>query len=289
MERPLVSVLMTSYNREKYIAESIESVLRSTYDNFELIIVDNCSNDKTVEIVKQYALKHNRIRVYVNSENIGQFRNRNLVATYAKGKYLKYLDSDDVLYPTGLEVLVGIMEQFPEAGYGQSLRHPDKSRPCPFVLSSEDTFAYHYETASGIFDNAPLESIIKKEAFEKVNGFDIDAICGDFAFWLKIACFYPIVLAPNGIGWYRVHADQEMQKARMSSKVAFEYLKAEEMLISENSVISSDLKRKILQKNRVLQLKFCLFVLRRLQIKNFFSLLKMHHANPKSIFKITTS
>ena len=59
---PLVSVLMTAYNREKYIAEAIESVLASTYKNFELIIVDDCSKDKTVEIARRYAKKDQRIK-----------------------------------------------------------------------------------------------------------------------------------------------------------------------------------------------------------------------------------
>ena len=65
-DSPLVSVLMTAYNREKYIAEAIESVLASTYTNFELIIVDDCSTDKTVEIAKSYEVKDNRIKVYIN-------------------------------------------------------------------------------------------------------------------------------------------------------------------------------------------------------------------------------
>ncbi|MBN8834489.1 MAG: glycosyltransferase family 2 protein [Sphingobacteriales bacterium] len=77
---PLVSVLMTAYNRQPFIAEAIESVIASTYQNWELIIVDDCSNDDTVSIAKSYLLKDNRIQVFENKKNLGDYPNRNLVA-----------------------------------------------------------------------------------------------------------------------------------------------------------------------------------------------------------------
>src|SRR5665213_2881754 len=115
-DQPLVSVLMTSYNREKYIAEAIESVLASTYTNFELIIVDDSSTDNTVEIAKSYGRKDSRIKVFVNEKNLAQFGNRNKAASYSRGYFLKYFDSDDVMYPDCLEVMVSAMATYPEAG-----------------------------------------------------------------------------------------------------------------------------------------------------------------------------
>ena len=67
---PLVSVLMTAYNREKYISAAIESVLESTYTNFELIIVDDGSTDRTIEIAKTFAVNDARIKVYINKPNV---------------------------------------------------------------------------------------------------------------------------------------------------------------------------------------------------------------------------
>ena len=75
--RILVSVLMTSFNREKYIAEAIESVLASTYKDFELIIVDDCSKDNTVGIAKKYEELDSRVKVYINEVNLGDYPNRN--------------------------------------------------------------------------------------------------------------------------------------------------------------------------------------------------------------------
>src|ERR1041384_7268362 len=100
---PLVSVLMTAYNREDYIAEAIESVLASTYTNFELIIVDDCSSDNTVAIAKEYKAKDKRIKVYVNEKNLGDYPNRNKAASYANGDFLMYVDSDDKILTDGIQ------------------------------------------------------------------------------------------------------------------------------------------------------------------------------------------
>ena len=75
MEAPLVSVLMTAYNRQQFIAEAIESVLASTYINFELIIVDDCSKDDTVLIAKTYEKLDARIQVHINEQNLGDYGN----------------------------------------------------------------------------------------------------------------------------------------------------------------------------------------------------------------------
>ena len=113
----MVSVLMTAYNREKFIAESIESVLAQTYTDFELIIVDDNSTDRTREIILSYA-KMYKIRYYFNEINLGEYQNRNQAASYARGKYLKYLDSDDLMDKDCLSIMVNQMEKYPEAAIG---------------------------------------------------------------------------------------------------------------------------------------------------------------------------
>ena len=129
---PRVSVLMTAYNREKYIAEAIESVLASTYTNYELIIMDDGSSDNTVNIARSFEIKDRRVKVFKNETNLGQFPNRNMAATYAQGTYLKYVDSDDVIYPYTLEMMVNNMEQFPEAALGFCLTHGPCKKPLPY-------------------------------------------------------------------------------------------------------------------------------------------------------------
>lgn len=206
---PLVSVLTTAYNREKYIAEAIESVLASTYANFELIIVDDCSTDKTVQIVRSYEAKDKRVRVYVNEKNLGDYPNRNRAASYAKGKYLKYLDSDDIIYPHGLEVMVKSMEQFPEAGFGLSAAGYDSS-PMPLLRTSKEAYWEHL-ISKNHFDRAPGSAIILREAFNRIKGFSGKRMIGDFELWLKMACYYPMVVFQRDLVWDRTHKNQERQ------------------------------------------------------------------------------
>jgi len=87
---PIVSVLMTSYNREDFIGEAIQSVLNSTFKDFELIICDDGSTDKTVEIARSFEKADPRVKVFINPKNLGDYPNRNQAASHATGKYLKY-------------------------------------------------------------------------------------------------------------------------------------------------------------------------------------------------------
>ena len=259
MELPLVSVLMTAYNREKYIAEAIESVIVSTYQNWELIIVDDCSKDKTIEIAKSYEAKDARIKVFVNEKNLGDYPNRNRAASYAKGKYLKYVDADDLVYPYGLEQLVFYMEQFPDAGYGLCSLEQDDDRPYPFQLSSSEAFYRHYISKKWIFHKAPLSSIIKKEVFDKIRGFTGKRMLGDFEMWQLLSEKYPVVLMPHGIVWYRVHVEGEMQYARDNASQMFEYkLLAESFLKRDSNPLNTLDKAFAIKKIKKEQSRFIL-------------------------------
>ncbi len=245
-EQPLVSVLMTVYNREKYIAEAIESVMASTYQNWELIIVDDRSKDTSVAIANSYKAKDGRIRVYINETNLGDYPNRNKAASYAKGKYLKYVDADDRIYPHGLEVLVHYMEQFPEAGYGLCSLSQDKMRMFPFSLSPQEAYQRHY-FEQPLFHKAPLSSIINKDAFAIVGGFTGKQHLGDFEQWHLLSQKFHVVLMPHGIVWYREHDDQQMNANRTDPYVPFKYiLLAEELIASEGCPLRDDDKKKAL-------------------------------------------
>ena len=224
---------MTAYNREKYIAEAIESVMASTYKNWELIIVDDQSKDNTVEIAKKYKAKDKRIKVYINEKNLGDYPNRNKAASYAKGKYLKYVDADDMIYPYGLEQLVFYMEQFPEAGYGLCSLEQDEEKIFPLQLSPQESYQRHYFKTS-IFHKAPLSAILKKEAFENLGGFTGKRMLGDFEMWHLLSQKFPIILMPHGIVWSREHDEQEMALHRSDPMEPFKYILITERLISSS-------------------------------------------------------
>lgn len=106
---PLVSVSMPVFNSERYIAEAIESILAQTYTNFELIIVDDGSSDRTREIVDQFT-DPRIIKIY-SDQNRGLITTRNLIAGIAKGKYLALLDADDQAFPERLAIQVEFLEK----------------------------------------------------------------------------------------------------------------------------------------------------------------------------------
>jgi glycosyltransferase involved in cell wall biosynthesis len=133
---PLVSILMTAYNRELFIREAIESVLKNTYQNFELIIVDDGSKDQTVNIANDYAQKDCRIKVFVNENNIGDYPNRNRAASYAKGKYIMFCDSDDSLIQNGVERCIESMFKFPTAKFGMYWAYYERD---PFIRTPSES------------------------------------------------------------------------------------------------------------------------------------------------------
>ena len=190
---PLVSVLMTCFNREQYVADAIKSVLASTYSHLELIIVDDCSTDNTVEIIKKFEVFDARVKVFVNEQNLTDYPNRNKAASYAKGKYLKYVDSDDFLYPHGLAILVSRMEANPEATVGLAKRS-FKDKPFPILLSPNECYKLHFIDHFGIFNNAPTSSIIRRDFFLSIGCFSGLNQYGDYEFWLKAGAINPILM-----------------------------------------------------------------------------------------------
>ena len=209
--KPLVSVLMTSYNRQKYIAEAIESVIASTYQDFELIIVDDNSTDKTFSIAKEYAAKDDRIVVYVNENNLGQFANRNFAAEYAKGKYIKYVDSDDTVLPNAIAVMVAGMEKNPSAGIGlvnDYLAGKNENKIQYKLVSSEDAFLLHYSEVGLLFPG-PTGGIFVTEYFWKAGGFPLDlGINGDIYLNMSIAKISDVVVFPLKLMLWRIHNEQ---------------------------------------------------------------------------------
>lgn len=108
---PLVSVIIPNYNQERYVGETIESVLSQTYRNFELIIVDDGSTDKSLEILREYEKKDDRV-IILTQENMNASVARNKGIEHSKGDYFYFMDSDDTMYPDGLEALVKAAEKY---------------------------------------------------------------------------------------------------------------------------------------------------------------------------------
>lgn len=111
MEKTLVSIIMPAYNAEKYIREAIESILKQTYTEWELIIVDDASVDTTLEIIKEFQIRDNRIICVKSDKNEGVASARNKGIQAAKGEYIAFLDSDDLWKAEKLEIQIHYMQE----------------------------------------------------------------------------------------------------------------------------------------------------------------------------------
>jgi len=167
---PLVSICIPNYNYGKYIDECINSVLEQTYPNFEIIFVDNCSTDSSLEIIRKYS---DKIRIFVNDSNIGMVRNFNRCSEHAIGKYLVFLSTDDSLKPAFVERCVKVMEEHEDVGivicereevdeYGELLE------PIPFFYDRSCIVPSHAQLPvmmmTGI--GVPCQVMVRRTVFE---------------------------------------------------------------------------------------------------------------------------
>lgn len=131
-EAPAISVIMPAYNVEKYITMAIDSVLNQTMSDFELIIINDGSTDKTGEIIERYKAKDSRIRVY-HTENCGLASVRNRSLLYARGEYVAYIDSDDA-----------VKEDYLECLYENAVKYNADIAFSSYYYFSEEDNLYHF-------------------------------------------------------------------------------------------------------------------------------------------------
>ena len=242
---PLLSVLMTSYNRENFIAEAIESVLSSTFANFELIIVDDCSKDKTVSIANSYAVNDGRIKVYENETNLGDYTNRNKAASYASGEYIMYVDSDDKILADGFERCLDVMQQYPDAVFGMLMLGEWLSS---YYLSPEESIHQHF-FKKPILYIGPGGTILKRSFFEKIGKYpEKYGPANDMYFNLKAAAAGGVLLLPFTFNYYRIHEGQELNNKYSYLYNNFNYLR--DALQELNLPLTERQKNWLMNKNR---------------------------------------
>jgi glycosyltransferase involved in cell wall biosynthesis len=208
---PKISVLLTAYNREDYIAEAIESVLAQSVADFELIVCDDRSTDGTVDIIHDYARRDDRIRVSINEQNLGDYGNRRRVAELARGRFLKYHDSDDVMYRHCLQAMIEPLEAEPRAAFALSSAGAWPGGRCPMLLTPR--LAYEREFLGfGLFQQGPASALFRTDAFRELGGFPVVAHAGDYLFWLHACAIVNVLLVPGDLFYYRTHAGQELTK-----------------------------------------------------------------------------
>ncbi len=209
MNTSIVSALVTVYNRVGILGDTVNSLLECSFRDFEIILVDDCSKDASWELCQTLAATHPGVKAFRNESNLGDYGNRNRAASLANGKYLKYLDADDLIYRHSMQIMVDAMEQFPQAALALSANVIDPDRPYPELIEPPEFFRRHFFGRSPI-GVGPSAAIIRRECFESVGGFSGRQFVGDTELWLKLAERWPIVLLPPALVWWRRHEGQQM-------------------------------------------------------------------------------
>ncbi|MCF7869806.1 MAG: glycosyltransferase family 2 protein [Candidatus Omnitrophica bacterium] len=197
-KKPLFSIIIPTYNRRQFLKIAIESVLKQTYANYELIIVDDGSTDNTKELIKDY--KDSRLNYYYQ-QNKGPASARNLGIAKARGEFVCFLDSDDRFRINKLE----ISHRYIKEKSSYKIFHSEEIwyKNGKFLSQKKE----HKKTAGFIFDNAVKlcsisisTAVIKKEVFNKIGNFDQNLLaCEDYDFWLRVTSQYPIYLIPEAL------------------------------------------------------------------------------------------
>lgn len=215
MNLPLVSIIMPAYNSANYIGESIESVIAQTYNNWELIVIDDGSTDSTAEVVNSYCIKDKRIK-YLWQQNGRQGKARNNGIKKAAGEYIAFLDSDDLWMPNKLEVqLVKLQSTNYDLVFSDA--YVFLVSPVNYNLKTLLVQPKEYKGEEGIIaffngNKIPILTVlVRKEVLITVSGFTEDSLiqnAEDYHLWLKLLIKgYTFCSFSQPLAAYRIHSD----------------------------------------------------------------------------------
>lgn len=213
---PLVSICIPNYNNAAYIEEAIFSALNQTYENIEVIVVDNCSTDNSWHIIS--SIKHPRLRCIRNTKNIGMYPNFMKASKHANGIYIKFLCADDWLELNFIEQSlqffdtkdVGLVSST-QGKYSNERKKIIGYRKIPnsktHVANPTQLFHYFLKYTNPIGN--PTRVILRKEIFDEFNGFDLTiSYCNDYDLWIRIAKKYKVAFVNKVLSFERKHQQQ---------------------------------------------------------------------------------
>ncbi len=203
---PQITVLMASYNADKYIEKAIESILKQVYKNFEFIIIDDCSTDKTWDIVESYSKKDKRIKIYRNNKNIKSCKTLIKGMKIARGKYIAIMDNDDWSYPDRLRKQYDFLEFHPNVGIvGGTLEIMDENEK---IYSERRYELIDKKIREKIFRYSPYAHplvMLRRSVLEKVGYYDYSfAPADDYELYFRIGIVSEFANLPDKLVKYRV-------------------------------------------------------------------------------------
>lgn len=201
-----VSVLTPAYNAENFIAETIESVLNQTYKDFEYIICDDCSTDKTWEIIQEYALRDPRIIPIRNEKNLNYGGTYNKMIPLAKGEYIACQPADDISMPQRIERQLQFMEKNPDVGIcGAYILLFDDNGEIGIRKYPRDDKSIR----KVVFRYMPLSETVamaRKKNYEELGFYDVKVLANDLEMVLRVGSKYELANIPEVLLRNRIHA-----------------------------------------------------------------------------------
>jgi glycosyltransferase involved in cell wall biosynthesis len=206
---PKVSVIVPAYNRARFVAAAVQSALAQTLPDFELIVVDDGSDDDTAAVVE--AIRDPRIRFFRNERNLGIAATHNFALAAARGEYAAFLDSDDSMVARRLEWQVAYLDAHPDVALvGGAFRHMDQSGQ-PFGSRIRHATAPDHVAVQLLFRIEVWKgSVTGRTAALRHYGFDPGVpVADDYDLWVRMsAAGERLANLPQVLGYYRRHAQQ---------------------------------------------------------------------------------
>lgn len=205
---PTVSVIIPTYNRSQYIIETLESVFEQSYSDYEIVVINDGSTDDTEQILTTH-ISSGSIR-YFYQDNQGESAARNHGIRVAQGKYIAFLDSDDLILPTKLEKQVDFLENHPEIGFVHSnfVRFNDRGDELGLRETSHLTgWVYPEYLLNWSVLLPPSTVMVRADVLSEVGGFLVGMRWGpDLDMWRRITKNYPIGAIPEALTKMRAHS-----------------------------------------------------------------------------------
>ena len=207
---PLVSIAIPSYNGEKYIAETIQSALNQTYPNIEVVISDDNSKDRTVEIIKEFMAKHDNVRLEIQAGNSGPVKNANAAIRMGKGEFFIILDHDDLLPPHHVErILKWFTSPDIALVHCNAMRIDSDGKEVKFVGRDKEKIKQTKNPLKYLCFNNTIPScgaMFRRSAFDAIGGQDESFYYdGEWDSYIRYAEKFRFAYATDTYGYYRVH------------------------------------------------------------------------------------
>lgn len=211
--KPLVSIIVISYNHEKYIRENLNSVKEQTYSNIELIVADDASQDNSVEVFEQWLLENNyKAKKNYHHNNTGIAVILNECIDIATGKYIKIIAADDFLHENTIEKCISKLEELSEE-YGMIYTDvytiDEDSKICQDIMDCNSSYSidpneFYNMLVVGNRIMA-LSVVMRKSVLIETGDYNEKFIVDDYFRWLKIGQLYKIAYIPEKLAFYRWH------------------------------------------------------------------------------------